>query len=153
MAGHVKAGQLNRTAGPHVAAVVRSLIQPRERQALKAAVAEHGRHGRADAVVVVEHRVHHHARNHAVAHPDIAHIAAALFRGLDLQATHGHAQVAVPDAHILDAAAHLAAHDDAVAERAGAVEHADMARGTRDQVALRILAGLDGNGVVAGIER
>ena len=102
------------------------------------------------AVVVVGHGVYQQAGGGAVPHRHAAHIAAALGRGLNLNARPAVGQVAIPNLHILDAAAHLAAQADAVPGGAATIEHINMSAGAADFVALRIFAGLDGHSVAAG---
>ena len=119
---------------------------------LIAEIFQNGRHSGADAVIVVAHRMHHHMRKGAVPHLHIPDIAATLFRGLDLQPGGGYRHVAVPDLHILHAAAHLAADADAVAEAAVAVEHPDVLGRAVDDITLRIFARFDSHRIVAGAE-
>ena len=115
---------------------------------LKEAVLELRRGTGGHTVVIVRYAVQHDAGRDAVPHGHAAHIAAALGRGLDLNAGQRVRQIAVPDLHVLHAAAHLAADADAVAAVAVAVKHPDMRAGTVDFVALGVLAALDGDSVV-----
>lgn len=115
-------------------------------------VFQNGRHIGANAIIVVAYRMHHRMGKGAVPHFHIPDVAAALFRCFDFQPGGGHRHITVPDLHILHAAAHLAADADAVAETAVAVEHPDVLRRAIDDVALRVLAGLDGHRIVAGAE-
>ena len=117
-------------------------------QPLKEAMAELRRCFGGGAVIVVGHAVQHDTGRNAVLHGYAAHIAAALGGGLDLDARQRVCKVAVPDLHILHAAAHLAADADAVAAVAAAVKHPDVGAGAADFIALGVLAALDGHGIV-----
>ena len=99
-------------------------------------------------MVMYTSRIPWKSRTTAVPHGHTAHIAAALGRGLDLDAGQRVCQITVPDLHVLHAAAHLAADADAVAAVAAAVKHPDMRAGTVDFVALGVFAALDGDSVV-----
>ena len=98
-------------------------------QPLKEAMAELRRRFGGGAVIIVGNTVQHDTGRNAVLHGYAAHIAAALGGGLDLDARQRICKVAVPDLHILHAAAHLAADADAVAAVAAAVKHPDVAQG------------------------
>ena len=67
------------------------------------------------AVIVVAHRVEHYTGEHTVAHVNFANITAPLFSTLDFNTILGITKIAIPNHNILDAAAHFAAHTDAVA--------------------------------------
>src|SRR5699024_2912457 len=149
-AGAVEAFQLEGDAGleapalPARQGLVGVEAAAGEGQVLKPEVTENRRPGPGRPVVVVGHLADHDPGQDAPPHRQPLHPAAPLSGALDHDAVLGVCQVAVPNGHILDAAADLAADADAVAKDAAAVEHPHPAGGPADGVALGVFARFDG---------